>query len=247
VEANDLACTVCAILPTGINPISPDAVTRRKSKEHLTACIETCAVMGAELMGGPIYAPIGYLPGHRRNHEEWDYALDCLRSLAPALDAHKLSLSLEPVSRSETFFLNNARDARALCEAIGHPRIGVTIDTFHANIEEKNTAQAIRSLGRHLMHIHASENDRGLVGSGQVRFPAIVSALREIGYEGYLTIEGFGYSASEPSAPGFLWADTSVSPEEIAFEGANYLQSLLDSTNARINQLSTFEVSYESA
>jgi D-psicose/D-tagatose/L-ribulose 3-epimerase len=72
-----LECTVCAILPAGINPISVDRATRRKSVEHLTACIEACREMGATLMGGPVYAPIGYLPGRRRTEVDWNYAVDC--------------------------------------------------------------------------------------------------------------------------------------------------------------------------
>lgn len=131
------------------------------------------------------------------------------------------------MNRSETFFLTTAKDARVICEAVNHPRVGVTIDTFHANIEEKNTAQAIRSLGKHLKHLHASENDRGLLGSGQVDFAAVIAALRDIAYDGYLMIEGFGYSVNEPRAPGYLWADLSVSPEDIAFGGARYLRRFL--------------------
>jgi D-psicose/D-tagatose/L-ribulose 3-epimerase len=227
IEANDLACTVCAILPAGINPISNDPVTRKKSLEHLTVCVETSREMGAGLIGGPVYAPIGYLPGRRRNDDDWNHAVDCLRSLTATLDACEVTLSLEPVNRSETFFLLTAADAKRLCEAVNHPNVGVTIDTFHANIEERNTAQAIRSLGKHLKHLHASENDRGLLGSGHVDFPSIVSALREIGYDGYLMIEGFGYEPEEKSAPGFLWADTNVAPEQIAFQGSGYLRRLL--------------------
>jgi len=73
VEANELECTVCAILPTGINPISPDTATRRKSVQHLIRCIETSAALGASLLGGPLYAPIGYLPEHRPSHDEWSW------------------------------------------------------------------------------------------------------------------------------------------------------------------------------
>jgi D-psicose/D-tagatose/L-ribulose 3-epimerase len=225
-EANELACTVCAILPAGINPVSADEPTRRKSIQHLTACVEACREMGAQLLGGPIYSPIGYLPGRRRTPDDWNFAIECLTALTPVLDDCEVDLSLEPVNRSETFLINTAQDAFALCEEINHPRIGVTIDTFHANIEEKSTAQAIRSLGKRLKHIHASENDRGLLGSGQVDFPAIVSALREVDYAGYLMIEGFGYSPIEPKAPGFLWADVTVSPENIALGGYRYLRSL---------------------
>jgi D-psicose/D-tagatose/L-ribulose 3-epimerase len=105
--------------------------------------------------------------------------------------------------------------------------VGITIDTFHANIEEKNLAESLRPLAKRLKHIHASENDRGLLGSGHVDFPAIVNVLKEIDYNGYLMIEGFGYSEKEPDAPGALYADPSVSPEDIAFKGATYLRTLL--------------------
>lgn len=226
-DASGLECTVCAILPEGVNPISPDAAVRRKSCEHLKACVESAAEMGAKLLGGPLFAPIGYLPEHRPSKEEWRWAVEAFQSLGGVLDARQMTLSIEPVNRAETFFLRTAREAKALCEAVGHPRIGVTIDTFHANIEERNIADACLSLGPRLAHIHASENDRGLLGEGHVDFPGIVTALKNSGYEGYLMIEGFGYSAQEKAAPGALWADVNVSPEDIAIKGAQYLRNLL--------------------
>jgi D-psicose/D-tagatose/L-ribulose 3-epimerase len=225
--ASDLICTVCAILPHGINPISPDPAVRRASIDHLTRCIHVAAEMGAHLLGGPLYAPIGFLPPHRRTEDQWTWAVEAFHALTPALEANDVTLSLEPVNRSETLFLSSAQDAKSLCQAINHPRIGVTIDTFHANIEEKNIAAAIRSLGPWLKHMHMSENDRGLLGSGHVDFPGIVSALRDVGYTGLLMIEGFGFSAAEPHAPGALLADLTVSPEDIAFKGERYLRSLL--------------------
>jgi D-psicose/D-tagatose/L-ribulose 3-epimerase len=226
-EASGMDCTVCAILPEGINPISPEAPVRRRALDHLRQCIAVAAEAGAHLIGGPLYAPIGYRTDRRRNADEWQWAIECFQSLGDALDAHAMTLSIEPVNRSESLFLNTGADAKAFCEAIGHPRVGVTIDTFHANIEEKDIAGAIRQLGKSIAHIHASENDRGLLGSGHVDFRAIVAALRETGYEGYLTIEGFGYAAGEPDSLGALYGDPAVSPEEIAFQGAKYLRALL--------------------
>ena len=225
-DASDLECTVCAILPRGINPISPEEDVRRKSLQHLLRCVETSAAMGATLLGGPLYAPIGYLPGHRPSRDEFLWAVEAFQALGPSLDAHQLTLSIEPVNRSESFFLRTAADARLLCEAVGHPRIGVTIDTFHANIEECSLVAAATSLGSRLKHIHASENDRGLLGQGHLDFPALVRALRQMEYRGYLMIEGFGYSAEERSAPGFLWADLNTSPEMMARTGLAYLSSL---------------------
>jgi D-psicose/D-tagatose/L-ribulose 3-epimerase len=225
-EANALECTVCAILPAGINPISPNPSIRNRSLAHLIQCVDTAAELGAHLLGGPLFAPIGYLPGHRRAEDEWAWAVECFQALGDTLEAHAITLSIEPVNRSETFFLNTGADAKALCEAIGHPRVGVTIDTFHANIEEKNIPQAVQSLGGYLKHLHLSENDRGLLGSGHIDFRGILDVLHDSGYEGYFMIEGFGYSPREPHAPGALWASPGVSPEDIAYQGVSYLNSL---------------------
>ena len=226
-DDNGLTCSVCAILPQGINPISSDAGVRKKSVAHLTKCVETATDMGATLIGGPLYAPIGYFSGRRRSKEEWGWAIDAFQQLSSMLDTNNLDLSIEPVNRSETYFLTTAQDARALCDAVDHPRIGVTIDTFHANIEEKIISDAIGVAGNRLKHLHVSENDRGLLGSGHIDFEAIIDALRKIGYSGCLMIEGFGYSPKETAAPGAIWAHVDVSPEDIAFEGVRYLQSLL--------------------
>jgi D-psicose/D-tagatose/L-ribulose 3-epimerase len=228
-EEHEIACTVCAILPPGINPISPDGAVRKRSREHLRRCVETAAQLGASLLGGPLLAPIGYLPAHRPTDEERAWAIEALHGMSELLDRYEVTLSLEPVNRSETFFLRTGAEARALCEAVNHPRIGVTIDTFHANTEEKNVAETISSLAAYLAHLHLSENDRGLLGSGHVDFPAIVKAAHESGYTGCLMIEGFGYSPHEAESPGFLWADKNVSSEAIAFGGAVYLQTLLAS------------------
>jgi D-psicose/D-tagatose/L-ribulose 3-epimerase len=225
--ASQLECTVCAILPAGINPLSPDAAARRKALEHLTACVETAAACGATLLGGPLYAPIGYLPEHRPSQDEWQWAVELFQSLGETLDAHQMTLSIEPVNRAETYFLRTAEEAQRLCRAVGHARIGVTIDTFHANIEEKKIPAALLALGSDLRHIHASENDRSVLGEGHVDFPGMVAALKQIGYQGYLMIEGFGYEASRRNAPGFLWAETGVSPRDLTAKSLAYLQGLL--------------------
>ena len=225
---NELECTVCAILPPGINPISSDAEVRRRSAEHLVRCIEKSAEMGAALIAGPLYAPIGYLPERRRTEEEWNRALECFLPLVESLERNAVNLAIEPVNRSETFFLKTVAEAKLFCDAVGHPRLGITVDTFHANIEEKSIPRALAAAGDRLMHVHASENDRGLLGSGHVDFPTVVSSLREIGYRGFLMIEGFGYSEDASNKLGLLWADPAVSPEALASRGAAYLQTILN-------------------
>jgi D-psicose/D-tagatose/L-ribulose 3-epimerase len=225
-EANQLECTLCAILPPGLSPIDSDAVVRGNTRKHLQRCIELTAEIGAALLSGPVYAPVGYLPGRRRTTDEWQWAVECFQRLGPVLQENGVTLAIEPLNRFETFFLNTLSDTAALCDAIGHPRFGVLLDTFHANIEEKSIPDACRMLGQRLRHLHACENDRGIPGTGHVDFPGIAEALHETGYDGYLTIESFGFNLPEMSAAAAIWRDLAPTPEAIASEGITYLRAL---------------------
>jgi D-psicose/D-tagatose/L-ribulose 3-epimerase len=225
-NASGVDCTVCALLPQEMNPISPDPAIRQAAILHLRRCIHTAAETGASLLGGPLFAPIGYLPAHRSTRDEWQWAVEAFASLQSDLDDTGLALSIEPVNRSETFFLRTASDAVRLCDAVGNSSIGITIDTFHANIEELSTPSSIRAAGSHVKHIHLSESDRGPLGRGHIQFDQIIRALRDIDYDGYLLIEGFGYDEMEVTAPGWLWADTSVSPIAMVRESLVHLHTL---------------------
>ena len=76
-----LTCSVCAILPREINPISSDSGVRKRSIVHLMKCLEVATEMGATLIGGPVYAPIGYFSGLRRTADEWNWAIDAFQQL----------------------------------------------------------------------------------------------------------------------------------------------------------------------
>jgi len=225
-QENQLECTFCSVIPSGLSVISDDSAVRSKTRAHLETCIQTAAEAGGKLIAGPIYSPVGYLPGRRRNSDEWNRAIECYQSLGDALAQNDVTLAIEPLNRFEAYFLNTAEDAAALCEAVGHPRVGVLFDTFHANIEEKNVGSAFRSLGRHLKHVHTCENDRGTPGTGHVDWQGVFSALREMKYDGWLTIESFGFALGELSAAASIWRDLAPTPESIAFDGIKFLRSL---------------------
>ena len=165
-EANDLECTVCAILPAGINPISQSASVRKKSLAHLVECVETAAEMGAHLLGGPIFAPIGYFPGHRPTEDERKWAIEMFQSVGDLIEKHAIDLSIEPVNRSETFFIRTAAEAKEFCEDVGHPCIGVTVDTYHANIEEKSVPGAIDPAGIPFEALARERERSGRFGNG---------------------------------------------------------------------------------
>jgi D-psicose/D-tagatose/L-ribulose 3-epimerase len=226
IQRSGLECTICSVLPPGLSTISDDANVRNKTQNHLNRCIQTAAELGAFVIAGPVYAPVGYLPGHRRTAEEWKRAVDCFQQLSPALDEYRVTLAIEPLNRYETYFLNTAADAARLCQQIGHPKVGILFDTYHANIEEKNVAQGIAACGAYLRHVHSCENDRGIPGTGHVDWPAVAAVLHDTQYDGWLTIEGFGFSLGALSAAASIWRDLAPAAEDIAFKGLPFLREI---------------------
>jgi D-psicose/D-tagatose/L-ribulose 3-epimerase len=232
-EQNGLECTICSVLTGGTNIVSDDAAVRAKTRTHMENIVKAAAEVGAKMIAGPLYSPVGYLPGRRRTADEWKWAVDCYQSLGPVLAEHKMQIAIEPLNRFETYFLNTAADAVKLCDEINHPNVGVLFDTFHANIEEKDIGQAYRTVGRHLKHVHTCENDRGIPGSGHVEWPSVFAALRDIKYNGYLTIESFGFAIGEISAAAAIWRDLATSPDVIAWEGVKFLKQNMASAAAQ--------------
>jgi D-psicose/D-tagatose/L-ribulose 3-epimerase len=164
------------------------------------------------------------MTGQRPTDDEWKRAVDCYQAIGPTLSEYGVTIAIEPLNRFETYFLTTAADAVALCDAIDHPNVGILFDTFHANIEEKHVADACRVAGRHLKHVHTCENDRGIPGTGHVDWPGVFQALRDVQYDGWLTIESFGFALGELSAAASIWRDIAPSPESIAFEGVKFLK-----------------------
>jgi D-psicose/D-tagatose/L-ribulose 3-epimerase len=72
--------------------------------------------------------------------------------------------------------------------------------------------------------VHTCENDRGIPGSGHVEWPGVFQALRDIGYDGWLTIESFGFALPNLSAAAAIWRDIEPTPESIASEGIKFLR-----------------------
>ena len=228
-RANALECNTVAVFVDGLSLISPERDIRRKAVQRIVDLISVTAEVGGEMLAGPLYAPVGYLPGRRRTSDEWAWAIEGYQQLGDVLEKHRVVLAIEPLNRFETFFLNTAADALALAEQVGHPNVGILYDTFHANIEEKSIAAGILLLGPHLKHLHTCENDRGTPGTGHVEWESVFSAIREIRYDGWLTIESFGFALPDISAAAAIWRDIEKDPSSIAFDGLRFLQRKMGS------------------
>jgi D-psicose/D-tagatose/L-ribulose 3-epimerase len=220
-----LARTAVANVPGGSSLASSDADARQRAQDHVAGCIKAARDLGSTILSGPMYTPVGFLTGQRRTAEEWKWAVDSWQRLATVADAAGIDIALEPLNRFETYFLNTAADAARLCAEIGSPRIGILLDTFHANIEEKSVGAALRQAGPHLKHLHVCENDRGIPGSGHVAWPEFFSTVAALGYDRWMTIESFGFSLGELSTAAAVWRDLAPTPEHIAFEGITFLRA----------------------
>ena len=223
--SNGLECTICSVLVQGLSLISDDKAVRDKTRRHLRDVVEASAAAGAKVLAGPLYSPVGYLPGRRRTQDEWNWAVEAYRELGDVLESYDVTLAIEPLNRFETFFLNTAEDARKLCDEVGHARVGVLFDTFHANIEERDIAAGYRTVGSRLKHVHTCENNRGTPGNGHVEWDAVFQALRDLKYDGWLTIESFGFALGDLSAAASIWRDIEKTPDEIAFDGVRFLKN----------------------
>ena len=223
-EAAALAATGCAVLVPGTNLVSDEPAERTAGVARLKRCVDIAAAVGAEAVAGPLYAPVGLLTGSGRTDEEWQRAIEGLRAAAEHAGDAGIALAIEPLNRFETYFVNTAADALALVEAVGHPALKVQLDTFHANIEEKDTAAAIRLLGDQLGHFHACENDRGQPGTGQVPWDAVFAALGETGYDGWVVIETFARGIRDLCAAAFIWRDIYETADGLARDGLAFLR-----------------------
>ena len=204
--------------------ISDDAEARRGGIDFVKQAIDNTAAVGAHHLVGPFYSPVGYLPGRRRTEDEWKRALEALAALGEYALKADVTLAVEPLNRFETYFLNTAADGARLCREVNHPNVGLLYDTFHAHIEEKDQGHAIRTAGHHLKHFHSCENDRGTLGSGQVDWPSVFTALRDVNYGGALVIESFGYAIKELASAACIWRDLAASPDLIAWDGIGFLR-----------------------
>ena len=225
-ESNRLECTTCSVLPRECHLVSPQPEVRGRGVEFLKTCVDRAAELGARLVCGPMYAGLGVMTGGRRTADEWNWALEGLQAVAQHAQKCQVTVCLEPLNRFETYFLNTLEDAARLVHDIGAPNVKIHFDTFHANIEEKNPAEALRSVAKDLGHVHVSENDRGIPGTGHNDWQGVLKALKVIRYNGWMTIESFAQPEPELAAAAAIWRDIAPSGDELAQQGLRFIRRL---------------------
>ena len=226
-----LGVTACA---QDDNPISADPAVRARTLEATKAAIDGCAALGARTLCGPIEAPLGVFSGTAPTDDERAHSVESLRAAAEYAASRDVTLVVEYLNRFEMYLVNCAADAAALVRAVDHPSCRLMYDTFHAHIEEKDPRAALQDCRDVLVHVHASENDRGTPGTGQVAWDETFAALKEIGYDGWIVIEAFGDALPDLAAATKVWRDLFPSPEDVYTKGIKFIKEQLSGTSTRV-------------
>ena len=125
---------------------SEDASVRRRGEEHLARYLGTAEELGSAILAGPLYGPVWnptlLSAGERASRR--GRCIEGLARLGERAQNHGARIAIEPLSRFHTSFLNTAADGLRLVEEVGHPAVGLLLDTFQMNIEEKRLGDAIR-------------------------------------------------------------------------------------------------------
>ncbi len=205
-EVRDLGLQPLAVTALGAdqNICAPDALVRQNGADALHRMVDCALALGAPMLSGPIHSAIGVFTGAGPQPDELARSADILRPIAAQAKAGGLRLAIEPLNRFECYLLNTTAAAAAFCDSVGEGA-GVLYDTFHAHIEEKDPAAAIKDHAGSIASVHVSENDRSTPGQGQVRWRETFAALKSAGYTGPLVVEAFGTALPELSAATRIW------------------------------------------
>ena len=132
---------------------------------------------------------------------------------------------LEYLNRFECYLLNTAADTVRFLRDVEHPNCRMMYDTFHANIEEKNIAEAVATCKDYTVHVHISESDRGTPGTGQVHWAESFDALKQSGYDGWMMIEAFGLALPALAAATKIWRRMFDTEENLSRQGLAFMKA----------------------
>lgn len=227
-DEHGMTCgTTCAAL-------GPDRDLRGTKQQQQTAMdylmrlMDIMVVIDSPVLIGPLYSSVGRAEPREDDEyrRQWDVVVSNLQKLCRYAAERNIRLAIEPLNRYETDFVNTCAQAMQLLNDIDHRAAGLLLDTYHMNIEEKNSADAIRLAGDRLYHFHACGCDRGTPGNDHINWKDIVRALRDVKYNESVVIESFTTDVKVIAKAASIWRKFEPSQEDIAVDGLRFLKSV---------------------
>lgn len=175
------------------NAMSSDGQLRERCRAMYRQTAAVCAELGAvteiEFQYGP-QQPLPLFDPYQQLAADEELAfITFYQEMLDIVSGTPGRVLLEPINRYESRYLNRVVDNVRILDAVAHPHAGLLPDTFHMSIEEADLAEALRSAGKHIRHVHLGDSNRLLPGHGLLDWPAIFRALVDVHYEGYVNLE----------------------------------------------------------
>lgn len=167
----------------GLSLASPDPAVRKGAVDRLLEFADLAYEFDAAVVVGLIRGRSGELSCR----SALKLLVEGLREVCKR--ASHVRFLLEPLNRYETDLVNNVEEALEVIEMMGVDNLNLLLDTFHMNIEEPKIEESIRRAGGRIGHVHVADSNRLAPGMGHLDFRSVVGALKEVGYEGYLSAE----------------------------------------------------------
>ncbi|MET7621836.1 sugar phosphate isomerase/epimerase family protein [Streptomyces sp. NPDC005408] len=229
-DATGLApAAVIAVMPPDRDLVRTDPATVRATQDYLLHCLDTASTLSAPVVAGPVYTAVGRT--WRMDACERAAAYEELReNLAPVVDharAAGVRIGVEPLNRYETSLLNTVTQCLEALDGLDAGTIGLALDTYHQNIEERTLPGAVQQAAGRIVHVQVCANDRGTPGADHLDWPGFLAALTEHGYQGPLCIESFTAHNDAIAVAASVWRPLAATQDAIATDGLAFLRSLL--------------------
>lgn len=181
----------------GLTLTDPDPAIREKAQAFVSDMIAFGAKFGAP-------AIIGSMQGNVQQGADREQTVEWLKESLEILSEKAVSLVVpliyEPLNRYETNLFNTLESSVSLMESLKTNQVKLLADLFHMNIEETHLAQSIREFEKYIGHVHFADSNRKPMGFGHTDMAPVAEAMKEIGYEGYVSAEAFPWPDSNAAA-----------------------------------------------
>jgi sugar phosphate isomerase/epimerase len=174
------------VFESGLVLSDPQQGRRREAVRLFVSQIDLAATLGAKIVLGLDRGS----PAAGENESSYEGRLaESLHELADRAGQRGVEILMEPIHRYLIGSFHRVEQCLAFLDHHGLESVRLLLDTFHMNIEERSIEEAIRLAAGRIGHVHAVDNNRGAPGDGHLDFHSIIGALRDTGYDGYLSVE----------------------------------------------------------